>query len=91
MGTIQHIITGRARQCGRSYAAQELYYWRANKSSAQHSPCFNEMLFDLIAKADASNMLALSRGFPQFVEAFREWHSAPTEEVYFRRHGIEGK
>lgn len=89
MGTIQHIITGRGRNHGKNYAAQELYNWRANIGAQHHSPCFNEMLFSLIAKADPSNMLRLSRGFPEFVEAFREWQSAPTQEIYFRRYGIE--
>ena len=49
--------------------------------------CFDAQLFQLIAKADATNMQLLSQSFPDYVRIYREWWDCPKEEEFWVRYG----
>lgn len=47
---------------------RKVYYWQYSRME-----CFNDKLFDLIAKADSQNRAKLRLGFPEEVSVFELW------------------
>lgn len=65
-------------------AVRELYFWQYSNTR-----CFHNMLFDLMQKADHINIERIAVGFPEEVEAFRDWCKASDcGNELFRQHGL---
>lgn len=65
-------------------AVRELYWWCRDQERSN----FSCLLYSLIAKADSANLARLQKGFPEFVAAYRAWHSAPDIPEFFRSYGV---
>lgn len=63
-------------------AVFELAIWRRGGTS------FLSQLYELLAKADATNTYKLSLGFPAETEAFLRWKRSRTEQEFFSRYKI---
>lgn len=61
-------------------AIQELYYWQGHDEEADW---FTAKLYDLITKADRSNMIKLCAGFPAEVLAWHMWQDSRDEKEFF--------
>jgi hypothetical protein len=65
-------------------AVFEVWCWQYSRTG-----CFNNMLFDLIQKADPGNKLRLARAFPLEMAAYQAWCEAGNYgEDLFKEWGI---
>ena len=64
--------------------AFELWCWQHSNTG-----CFNNMLFELIAKADFINKERIRDSFPEFVLEYERWCEADSPQAYYRENGIE--
>ena len=65
-------------------AVRELYFWQYSNTG-----CFHNMLFDLMAKADANNFARLVPSFPNECMAYIDWSGAGDGgNELFRKHGL---
>lgn len=68
-------------------AITELFYWQAKWFGGGLRENFHSKLYELIHKADMPNKARLRQGFPEEVEAWEMWCSAPNPEQFFADHG----
>lgn len=65
-------------------AARQLHHWQYRQGTN-----FSSMLYELIAKADASNKAKIAKGFYNEVAVFMMWQSCARPEEFFKLFGIE--
>lgn len=68
-------------------AAWDLYYWLIYFNAESLNDCFSSKLFNLLLKADASNLKKLKLGYPYHVRVFTEWKKEKPQD-FFKKYGI---
>lgn len=67
-----------------SDTVERLYFWVTRSTG-----CFSDMLFDLICKADPSNLAKLRLSFPMHCQVIDEWQVAGDNGMdLFKKVGI---
>lgn len=63
-------------------AVEKLYYWQTGGTS------FTCKLFELMCKADSTNLAKLTAAYPNEAYALGQWRQSPDPRSFFRRHGL---
>jgi hypothetical protein len=68
-------------------AVEDLYYWQFGTAMGT-ADNFSSLLFTMMQKADAGNIVRLAIAFPHEFRAFREWQRAEDPAVFFDSFGV---